>query len=157
MKKITVQSILIGTVIGISIGYLIGLVISIGLARGEVIPYGEVYLVAPKVVARYGNEFNAVLLQTVVTAILGISCLHANLIFKQEHWSLLKQTVIHFFVIIIPVMLASLLLDWSGGHEIYMLVFAVKIYFAIWVINYLHIKKKINKLNQQLKQKHVQT
>lgn len=83
---------LIGAMAGMCIGQIITLIISTGIGDGSFLP------AMPQLVARCGSEWNAVFLQTVLTALLGIVFAEAAILFLYEHWSFLKQCVVHFFI-----------------------------------------------------------
>ena len=65
MKKKVILRCLIGAPIGLSISFIITLIISV------IINKGEYYPVMPKLTALCGNELNAVVIQTVCSLIYG--------------------------------------------------------------------------------------
>ena len=86
MKKKVILRSLIGAPIGLSISFIITLIISV------IINKGEYYPVMPKLTALCGNELNAVVIQTVCSLIYGAAFGGASIIWDMENWSLLKQT-----------------------------------------------------------------
>ena len=93
MKKKVILRSLIGAPIGLSISFIITLIISV------IINKGEYYPVVPQLTALCGNELNAVVIQTICSLLYGASFGGASVIWEIENWSLLKQTVIHCLVI----------------------------------------------------------
>ena len=93
MKKKVILRCLIGAPIGLSISFMITLIISV------IINKGEYYPVVPQLTALCGNELNAVIIQAVCSLIYGAAFGGASAIWEVESWSLLKQTVIHCLVI----------------------------------------------------------
>ena len=93
MKKKVILRSLIGAPIGLSISFIITLIISV------IINKGEYYPVVPQLTALCGNELNAVVIQTICSLIYGAAFGGTSVIWEIENWSLLKQTVIHCIVI----------------------------------------------------------
>ena len=89
MKKKVILRSLIGAPIGLSISFIITLIISV------IINKGEYYPVVPQLTALCGNELNAVVIQTICSLLYGAAFGGASVIWEIENWSLLKQTVIH--------------------------------------------------------------
>ena len=83
---------LIGGLAGISIGQIVTLIIARGIGDGRFVP------AMPQLIARCGSEWNAVFLQTVLTAWIGIIFAEAAILFLYERWSFLKQCVVHFMI-----------------------------------------------------------
>lgn len=90
MKKIIVIRSLLGFPFGITIGYIITVLISFFFGDGCCQPC------APELVSIMGNEINAVVFQTVLCGILGTGFAVSSVIWKIEKWSILKQTGIYF-------------------------------------------------------------
>ncbi len=78
MKKQAVLRSLIGIVAGISIGYLISIVISLIWGQGYYTPC------EPQVIETMGSEINAVLVQTLLYAVLGLTFGAASLVWETE-------------------------------------------------------------------------
>ena len=88
-KKIVLRSIL-GCPIGIAIGYLITILLSLFWADGYYSPC------VPELITTMGNEINAVLLQAFLCGLLGTGFAAASVIWEIDHWSIVKQTGIYF-------------------------------------------------------------
>ena len=133
MKKKVILRSLIGAPIGLSISFIITLIISV------IINKGEYYPVMPKLTALCGNELNAVVIQTVCSLIYGAAFGGASVIWDMENWSLLKQTVIH-----------CLMPHNFWGIAGYIAIFFF-IYFFIWFSQYFAMKKRIQEFNNKVK------
>lgn len=86
MKKELFSRIFVGLLGGIVISYLI--TIGISLAIGD----GSYYSCVPSLIERFGNEVTAIIIQTVLSAVLGAGFAGASVIWEIDKWSLLKQT-----------------------------------------------------------------
>ena len=138
----------IGSFIGISISHLISLIISIILGH-------ENYQGAsPQLIASFGNEINAMVVQTLASMVLGGVFSAASYVFDRTYYSITKQTIIHF-LITTPVYLAiSYYLGWSSkslkGFLLTLIIYTF-IYIVIWLTVYLYWKQKVAKLNNDIK------
>ena len=86
MKKGIFVRIFVGLTVGIAISYLITIIISAAIGDGVYYPC------VPSLVERYQNELVAVIVQTILSAVLGAGFSAASLIWEKDEWSLLKQT-----------------------------------------------------------------
>ena len=84
MKKKVILRSLIGAPIGLSISFIITLIISV------IINKGEYYPVMPKLTALCGNELNAVVIQTVCSLIYGAM--------PHNFWGIAGYIAIFFFI-----------------------------------------------------------
>ena len=148
MKKKVILRCLIGAPIGLSISFIITLIISV------IINKGEYYPVVPQLTALCGNELNAVIIQTICSLIMGAAFAGASVIWEVENWSLLKQTILHFLVISVSTLPIAYCMYWIPhtfrGILIYIAIFFF-IYFTIWIGRYFTMKKKIQAINDKIK------
>ena len=93
MKKEAIRRGMSGFPLGVFIGYTITIILS--LFWGE----GYYWAVVPALVEQCGNEINAVILQFILSGVLGSVCAASSVIWENDNWSILKQTVIHFVII----------------------------------------------------------
>jgi hypothetical protein len=148
MKKKVILRCLIGAPIGLSISFLITLIISVMLNKGEFYP------VTPQLTSLCGNELNAVIIQTVCSLIYGAAFGGASVIWEMENWSLFKQTVLHCMVISVSSFPIAYLMYWMPhsfwGIAGYIAIFFF-IYFFIWFAQYFAMKRRIRKFNDKVK------
>ncbi len=142
MKNMSIGAkIFFGSLSGIGISSLISLGIS--LAFGEYSP------AAPALLESFGSLNSAVLLQTVFSAILGALFTFASGMWDKNEWSILKRTVIHYLITVIPISLFAYILKWSELTGF--LVSYTAVYIIIWLLSYFKIRNDIKKLNEKLK------
>ena len=93
MKKQILLRGMLGFPLGLAMGYLITIFISLTVSDGRYYPC------VPELAAVMGNEINAVLLQAVLCGILGAGFGACSVIWQIESWGILKQTGIYFSII----------------------------------------------------------
>ena len=94
MKKL-LDRIVVGAAIGILTGYLVTIIVNCGIGDGAYMP------VMPVLEERCKTLMAAVLIQTLLTALIGVVFAVAGMIFEIESWSYLKQCVVHFFATVV--------------------------------------------------------
>ncbi|KAB2451246.1 DUF3021 domain-containing protein [Bacillus sp. CH126_4D] len=95
------------------------------------------------------------LLTYLVTAnLVGLIFSFASFIFEKEEWSILKQTMIHFIVLLGTFLPTAIWIGWVPnrfGPILICIGSFIVIYFIIWFMMTLYWKRKIEKLNHQLR------
>lgn len=144
MKKKILMRGLFGLPTGIAIGFVITLIISICIGNGSFYP------VTPELIDATGNELNAVILQTVLCAIMGAGFAAASIIWELDSWSLAKQSGIYFMIISVIMLPIAYLTNWMKhtalGVLSYVAIF-VAIFVVVWLSQYLLWKRKIKQMN----------
>lgn len=145
-KKILYRSAL-SFPIGIAIGYLISIFQSLMWAEGYYSPC------TPELVSAMGNEINAVLLQTLLCGLLGVSFGGCSVIWQIERWSIVKQTGIHFLIVaavMMPIAYFSYWMEHSvAGFLSYFAIFAA-IFAVIWLVLFFTGRYHVSKMNEKL-------
>lgn len=146
IKKIMLRGFL-GLPIGITLGYLITIVISLGWGNG-------VYIACmPELVGTVGSESGAVLLQAFFCGVLGVGFAACSIIWEIDTWSLVKQTAIYFLIVsflMLPIAYFSFWMEHSIlGFLIYYGIF-VGIFLMIWIIQYFCNRTIVKKMNAEL-------
>lgn len=145
-KKVILRS-LLGAPLGLFICTATTIIIS--LAIGD----GIYYATVPEFNELFGNELTAVIVQTVAVLIYGAVWGGASVIWENEKWSLLKQTLLHLIICSTATYPIAYITYWMPhnaiGSIIYYLIFFL-IYMFVWVSIYLSIRTKIKKVNQVL-------
>lgn len=148
MKKNFFFRIFMGLLGGVVISYFITLGISL------VIGDGNYYPCVPSLIERFGNEVTAVIVQSVLSAILGAGFGGCSIIWEKDEWSLLKQTGIYFLIISVLMMMVAYICEWMEhsvkGVLSYFGIFFV-IFVVVWVLQYLTWKVRISKIKEELK------
>lgn len=148
MKKKLFTRCLIGAPIGLAISTLITIIISL------IVGDGNFYAIVPELLTDCGTEMNAVLLQTVCSLIYGAAWAGASLIFENEKWSLLRQTVTHLIVVSLATFPSAFFMRWMDHTVLGILLYYGSffgIYLLIWTIQYFSIKKKVQQMNDKIK------
>ncbi len=144
MKKTLIKLGFLGFPLGIAIGYMITLAISIGIGDNVFYP------VNPELITTAGTELNAVCLQTLLCGIMGSMFSMASVVWDIDSWSLAKQTGIYFVIACIAMFPISYYAYWMP-HSVVGAVLYVGIFLAIfaicWITQYLIIKHKVNEMN----------
>lgn len=147
-KKIILRGIL-GIPIGITIGYLITIFISLGLANGYYSPC------VPELISMTGSEIRAVIVQSVFSGILGAGFAASSVIWEIDHWSLVKQTGIYFAIASLLMLPIAYLAYWMEhsvvGFLSYFGIF-ILIFAMIWAIQFAIGKYNVKKMNEKLYQ-----
>lgn len=144
MKKKIIMRGLLGLPTGIAIGFVITLIISACIGDGSFYP------VTPELIDTMGNELNAVILQTVLCAVMGVGFAAASVIWELDSWSLAKQSGIYFMIISVIMLPIAYVTNWMKhtalGVLSYVAIF-VAIFIIVWLSQYLLWKRKIKKMN----------
>ncbi len=148
-KKIILRSVL-GFPLGITIGYLITIMISLIYANGYYSPC------MPELIVVMKSEINAVLFQTFLCGMLGMGFAASSMIWEIEDWGLVKQTGVYFLIISFVMMPIAYLTYWME-HSLkgvlgYFMIF-VLIFIVIWIIQYIFMRRNVKKLNESLHKK----
>lgn len=147
MKKKILMRTLHGFPVGILIGYLITILISIVWGKGRYTACN------PDFISVMGNEINAIILQSILCGILGSGFAASSVIWELERWSVAKQSTINFLILSVIMMPMAYLLHWMEhtwiGFLSYYGIFAL-IFIAIWVFMFLCGKYNVTKINENL-------
>lgn len=149
MKRQAILRGFLGFPIGIAIGYCITIVISLIWAKGYYAPC------VPDLISAVGNEINGVVVQALLTGLLGAGFGACSVIWEIERWGIVKQTGVYFGIISVIMMPTAYLLYWMEhsfqGFFGYFGIFAL-IFIIIWVIQYTIGKYTVRKMNANLHQ-----
>ena len=147
MKKQILLRGMLGFPLGLAMGYLITIFISLTVSDGRYYPY------VPELAAVMGNEINAVLLQAVLCGILGTGFGACSVIWQIESWGILKQTGIYFSIISV-IMLPTAYVSYWMEHSLkgilsYFGIF-VLIFATVWIVQYAAARHNVRKMNETL-------
>ena len=145
MKKELLFRVFVGVLGGVVLSYIITIVISLTVGDGNYYPC------VPGLTERFGNEVIAVIVQTVLSAILGAGFAGSSLIWEKDEWSLLKQTSIYFGIVSVLMMTVAYVCEWMEhsvkGILSYFAIFLV-IFIVVWIVQYLIWKVRISKIKE---------
>lgn len=147
MKKKIILRCISGFPIGLSIGYLITIVISLIWADGY---YASC---VPELAERMGSEISAVILQALLCGILGMGFGGCSVIWEIENWGIAKQTGIYFLIVSLIMMPIAYVTYWMehsiqgivGYFGIFVFIFAI-----VWAIQYGRAKHNIKEMNEKM-------
>lgn len=147
MKKKALLRGALGVPLGMALGYLITIVISLGWGQGEYIAC------MPELTALAGSEAGAAAIQAVLCGGLGAVFAVCSLIWEMERWSLFKQSAVYFSATALVMLPVAWVCGWmehsASGVGRYAGVF-VGIFAAVWVAQYLMLRGKIRRLNRRV-------
>lgn len=144
MKKNMILRGLLGFPLGIAIGFIITIMISICVGNGLFYP------VTLELIETMGNELNAVILQTMLCGILGAGFAMASVIWDIDSWSLVKQSGIYFAIVCAVMFPIAYVTNWMKHDVVGILSYVgifITIFVIIWLSQYFAWKRKIRKMN----------
>ena len=148
MKKKLIGRGVIGFPVGIAIGYVITVIISICIGDGFFHP------VNPELVNKMGSELNAILIQTGLSGIMGTGFAMASVIWEIDSWSLAKQSGIYFSLFCVTLFPIAYITNWMKHNAIGILSY-VGIFVAIsvitWLVQYFVWKRKVKRMNDRVR------
>ena len=138
---------LVGAPLGLAYSTMITIIIS--LARGD----GNYYAVVPEMIADIGSESVAVLIQALCSMLYGAAFAGASVVWDTD-WSLAKMTAVHFLICSAATFPIAYHIRWMehtpGGVLKYFGIF-LAIYIAIWVGQYMRMKRNVDAINKKVK------
>lgn len=148
MKKKIICRCLNGAPIGIAIGFVITVFISLSVGDGMYYP------VVPELAVDFGSEISAVLIQTLCCMVYGAVFAGGSVIWDMERWSLTRMTLTHLAVISLTALPIAWLMRWMEhspkGVALYIAAF-FGIYALIWITQYSVMKKRVKEWNEQIR------
>lgn len=129
------------------IGFLSGMIIGSLIAA---LSAGT--LINAKIAARTGSEAGSVIIQTLLSGLLGAIAMGSMVIYEMERWSILRCTAVHYLLTEFSYVLIAALLGWFGSVTELLISLGVQlaIYLVIWTVMYRRYRAKVRELNQLL-------
>ena len=140
------QKIIIFMLLGIGVGNVINLIFGI--------LYGQFYPGMPLYIQSFDNLNTAVLIQTLVYAILGLLQGLAGKVFQSKlNDNIVIVFVSHYLLIMLPLVLAGYYLKWFSSFTTLtlMLITTTVVYILIGIVRYFSIKNSISEINIKLR------
>ncbi|WP_442602821.1 DUF3021 domain-containing protein [Paenibacillus sp. KN14-4R] len=141
-----------GFVIGVIIGQIVQILISLRFGQGNYMPVIDHFR------SFFVSEMTAVIVQILLTGIIGITFATSSLIFDIVKWSLLKQYLVHFCITAL-IWVPIVMLLWMPKTSISTLIFFINFlgtYVITWVIQYMISKNDIKQINAAIKSKQLE-
>lgn len=138
----------LGMPLGVTTGHVISILTSLKWGLGYYSPC------VPQMIEVIGSEIGAVILQTVLCALLGGVFGVTSVIWENKTWSIMKQTGIYYLVDSAAMMLVAYLCYWmehsARGFLCYFGIFTA-IFVLVWLVQYMRVKSDLKKINSRLK------
>lgn len=145
-KKVMLRG-LLGFPLGICLGYIITILLSLIWGHGYYSPC------VPDLIQTMGSETGAVVLQAALSGLLGAVFAMSSAIWEMENWSIVHQTGTYFAITAVTMMPIAYFTNWMehsvAGFLLYFGIF-VGIFVFVWVVQYLIWKNKIRRLNEKV-------
>ena len=144
MKRKIIKRGFLGFPLGIAIGYVITVIISVCVGDGSFYP------VTAELIDTMGNELNAVVFQTVLCGIMGMGYAMASVIWDIDSWSLAKQSGVYFAIACVVMFPIAYIANWMKHDIVGILSYAgvfVAIFIFVWLIQYFVWKDKVKRMN----------
>ncbi|OLN21495.1 hypothetical protein BTO30_14660 [Domibacillus antri] len=151
MKKL-VSRMVGGFVIGVIIGQIVQIIISFNLGQGEYMPVVDHFR------SFFVSETTAVIVQILLTGIIGVTFATSSLVFNIAKWNLLKQYSVHLCITAL-VWIPIVMLLWMPKTSINTLIFFLNFlgtYVITWVVQYMISKNDIKQINAAIKSKQLE-
>jgi hypothetical protein len=114
---------------------------------------GNFYSVSTYLVNHTSTRIAAVIIQYLISGIIGLSFAAYTVIFEMDRWSILGQTVLHFVINSIVMYAAGFLCGWFphtvASTLIWFGVF-ILVYLIFWFAFTMYYKKKTQEINKVL-------
>jgi len=147
IKKTMSNRALLGIPLGIAIGQVMAIISS--LIMGD----GVFFTVHYSLIEQFGNEINAVIIQTILNAFLGVTFASLSVIWEIDEWSLTKQSGIYFTFTAIVFLPISYFSGWIPpnlfGFISYFTLF-VCVFIMNWIVGYFVWKKRVDAINRKI-------
>ena len=139
---------LIGFVGGILVGLFITVISS--LVTNDMKPI----FVDPEFAAAIGNTPLAILVQSILSGLLGLVGLGGSEMYRIESWSIAKATLVHFAAVMVVFLAVSFTLRWMSVKDMpaifIILGVFILVYAIIWLTQYIKGKKQVRDMNSGL-------
>ncbi len=150
MKKNIILRSLLGGPLGLTISYVITLVISVCMADGHYYP------VSPELIEKCGSEINAVVVQAVLSFLCGAMWGGMSVMWEMEEWSLLRMTATHLVTVSVVSFPMAWIMEWlphnvPGAVSYFGIFFGI--YLGIWVFRYKKMKCRVAELNRVVQER----
>lgn len=148
-KKLLLRG-LLGIFIGLAIGYVITIALSLTAETQQYMPC------APGFAEAVGSETGAVALQAVLCALIGFVCGAGSLVWEIERWGLMRQTAAYFGIAAVTILPVAYVLRWMDGSAMGILIYFaifVAIFACVFLIQFFLARRAIRKLNSELQRR----
>lgn len=139
---------LVGFPIGIAIGQIFTIIVSLMIGEGDYI------MITPEFLNYVGSEIGAVTFQTLLCGFIGFMFAGSSIIWEKSEWSIARQTATYFSITALTMLPIAYLANWMehslAGFLEFLLVFVI-IFLLLWLIQYIFWRKRIEEINSKVK------
>ena len=109
-------------------------------------------LVNTKIAEWCGSETGSIIIQTLLSGLLGAIAMGGVVIHTIESWSLLRCAVVHYLLIEISYVVIATILGWYGSLTELLIVLGIQliVFAIIWLVMYQRCKAQVRELNELL-------
>ena len=149
MIKRTIKLALYGFFIGMAIGNMILIIISLADGGGSIIFSRELLRLG-------GSAAGALAAETAFSGIHGAICMAGVILYDLESWSMTRVVITHYLIIMASYLSIGALLGWYSFDPLTILMIAAMMalgYFIVWIIMYLRYHAEVGALNEMINRK----
>ncbi|MDR2108088.1 MAG: DUF3021 domain-containing protein [Coriobacteriales bacterium] len=150
LRKSAISRTLLGFPLGMTIGVIF--VLATSFAAGD----GRLHPVTPALLQWMPDELTATFWQFILCGVLGAICSGSSILFEIEHWSLARQTAVHFLLMVGSLISIASVCGWTSPtgfsllDTVIYLAISVLVYLIIWFCMYLYWWKWTKAANRRL-------
>ncbi len=134
---------------------LAGVGFLLGMLTGSLIAWLTAgTLVNDRLAAWTGSDPAAVILQTLISGLLGSVAMGGTVVYEIERWPLTACSVTHYLMTEVSYVVIALLLGWVDSLQGLLIMLAIQlvVYVIIWLIMYRRYQAQVRELNELLKE-----
>jgi len=138
---------------GMQTGVVLGLLIS--LFFNYLYGSNHYYPSSPQFSEYFAHPLNAILISIILWAIIGLLFSLGAAVFEIENWSLLKRTIINFFIYYLGFTPLAIIAGWFPINPYYLISFTITfilIYVIMWLVNVSVSRHQVKKINKRIKE-----
>ncbi|MBQ0166210.1 MAG: DUF3021 domain-containing protein [Treponema sp.] len=114
---------------------------------------GVFYPINPLLISGNGAQLSLVVIQYIMTGIIGMTFAASSVIFEMENWGLLRQTAVHFIITSVVMYICGFICNWFPHNfkstAIWFGVFII-IYLLFWTGFTIYYRVVIRKINDAM-------
>lgn len=137
----------LGFCLGIVFSYLISILLSV------IFGHGNYYPCSPQFIETMGSEISAVIVQTLLSGLIGGVFAGSTVIWEVDSWSIMKRTSIYFLITSVVMMPVAYIANWMEhsllGFLLYFGIF-VAIFVVVSLVQCAFWKNKLKKINSHI-------
>lgn len=129
-----------------------GLGFILGMALGNLIAAaGSPQIVSGMMIERCGSQASALLVQTLLSGLIGAIAMAGTVLYEVDEWPLLRIMAVHFGMIEASFFPIAFYLGWIKDWKEALIMFVIRLiaYLIVFFIMWLRYKLEVRKLNEE--------